>query len=505
MAISPGSGPETTTNDDRPETDSETDDGAETDGRTGAGDETEAEGGAGAEPSADTRAESEGGLESETAPAAETGTRSARADGTLVWPARYVREHLVHSGVLLFLALYPGIYTLLVNSPLRSELLAVLPEIETMVAVFYFGLFAMSFDFISGYTGYLDFGHAVFYGIGAYVVLLVATGKVPLLPAETPFVLVLVLAGLLAVVFAVLIGAVSFRLTGVYFAMITLGFGQVVYVFVRGWDYVGSNPRDGIAVSERSGFEIGVPFVDSLNLAIGQLTGDELSVLAIELSTTEVSYYMVGLVVVICYFAMQRIIHSPFGRVMIAIRENEQRAAAIGYNTFRYKLGAFAISGFFAAIAGGLFAGFRRTATPDNAFFFLVTGDALLAAIIGGFGTLAGPLYGRLFDEGVREFLSKAGEGGGLLPYLREHLSEAVLGTELLGGMTVQGAIETFLNGHASLYIGALFVLFVLFVPDGLLGTIRARLGGPVGKCLPDRAGEYVPERFERYWKGLER
>ena len=131
-----------------------------------------------------------------------------------------------------------------------------------------------------------------------------------------------------------------------------------------------------------------------------------------------------------------------------------------------------------------------------------MTGDALLAAIIGGFGTLAGPLYGRLFDEGVREFLSKAGEGSGLLPYLREHLSEATLGTDLVGGITVQGAIETFLNGHASLYIG---VLFVLFVPDGLLGAIRARLGGPIAKRLPDRIGERLPERFEQYWKTLER
>ena len=120
---------------------------------------------------------------------------------------------------------------------------------------------------------------------------------------------------------------------------------------------------------------------------------------------------MIGLVVAICYLAMQRIIHSPFGRVMIAIRENEQRAEAIGYDTFRYKLGAFAISGFFAAIAGGLFAGYRWSVSPENSLFFLVTGDALLAAIIGGFGTLAGPLFGRLFDETVQEFLSDAGQG----------------------------------------------------------------------------------------------
>jgi branched-chain amino acid transport system permease protein len=395
---------------------------------------------------------------------------------------------VVHIAVIAFLAAYPGIYTLLVNSPLSAEMTALLPRVETMIGVLYFGLFAMSFDFISGYTGYLSFGHAAFYGTGAYLVVLAANDKLPLLGPETPFMFLLVLGGLLALGLALLIGAVSFRLTGVYFAMITLGFSQVLYVFVRDWDFVGSNPRDGIAVTGRTtGFEIGVPGVDALNLAIGQLSGDEISGLFgfLSLSTSEVSYYMVGLVVLVCYFAMQRIVHSPFGRVMVAIRENEERAEAVGYDTFRYKLGAFAISAFFAAIAGGLFAGFRRSATPENAFFFLVAGDALLASIIGGFGTLAGPLYGRLFDETVREFLSKAGGGGGLLPYLQSNLGESTLQTVVFNGLTVGEAIDTFLNGHAALYIGLLFVLFVLYVPNGMVGTVRDRLGGPVAERLP--------------------
>ncbi|WP_458207561.1 branched-chain amino acid ABC transporter permease [Haladaptatus sp. NG-SE-30] len=382
-------------------------------------------------------------------------------------------------------------YHLLVNSPFGTEAATLLPRVETMLPVLYFGLFAMSFDFISGYTGYLSFGHAGFYGTGAYFVILVSNGKIPLVPEGTPFMISLLLAGLVAATLALSIGAVSFRLTGVYFAMITLGFAQVLYVFIRGWDYVGSNPRDGVFLGGSSGLNIGVPGVDALNLAIGQLTGDEVSLGFVQLGQTEVSYYMVGLVVLVCYFAMQRIIHSPFGRVMIAIRENEERAIAVGYDTFRYKLGAFAISAFFAAIAGGLLAGYQRSVSPDESFYFLVAGDALLAAIIGGFGTLAGPLYGHLFDETIREFLSKAGEGGGLLPYLRTHLGEGTMGMELFNGLTVQEGIETFLNGHANLYVGALFVLFVLFVPNGLLGTLRDRLGGLVAKELPERLRRY--------------
>ena len=386
-------------------------------------------------------------------------------------------------------ALYPLFYGAVVETAFTPEVEMLFPRVATMVAVLYFGLFAMSFDFISGYTGYLSFGHAAFYGIGAYFVVLVANGKVPLLASGTPFMFLLVLAGLLAAVAAVLIGLVSFRLTGVYFAMITLGFSQVFYVFMRGWDFLSSNPRDGVSVLGRtSGFEIGIPYVDPLNLAIGQLAGDEIEGLlgVLNLSKTAVSFYMVGLVVLVCYFALQRIIHSPFGRVMIAIRENEERARAIGYDTFRYKLGAFAISGFFAAVAGGLFAGFRRSVSPDNSLYFLETGDALLASIIGGFGTIAGPLFGRLFDSSIREFLSKEGGGGGLLPYLRNLLPEGVLQTEVVAGITPEVFIETFLNGHAALYVGAIFVLFVLYVPDGLVGTLRDRLGGTVAEKLPD-------------------
>jgi len=391
--------------------------------------------------------------------------------------------------VVLALAAYPALYHLLTQSPVGVEAETLLPRMDTMVALLYFGLFAVSFDFISGYTGYLSFGHAAFYGTGAYFVVLVANGKIPLVPSGTPFMITLLCAGLVAAVLAVGIGLVSFRLSGVYFAMITLGFAQVLYVFVRGLEWISSNPRDGASVSGSThpgGFEVGVPFVDGLNLAIGPLSGDTVTLLGHTLGTNAVSFYLVGAVVLACYLAMQRIVHSPFGQVMVAIRDNEERAEAIGYDTFRYKMGAFVTSGFFAGVAGGLFAGFRRSVTPENTFYFLVTGDALLASIIGGFGTLAGPIFGHFFDESIREFLSPAGQGGGLLPYLQTRLSEGVLSAEV-GGLTVEGFIEAALNGHASLYVGIVFVLFVLYVPNGLVGAARDRLGGPVTEKLPDR------------------
>jgi branched-chain amino acid transport system permease protein len=367
-----------------------------------------------------------------------------------------------------------------------------LPRLTTMVVVLYVGLFAMSFDFVSGYTGYLSFGHAMFYGIGAYFVVLARNGKVPGLDASASFMLLLLLGALLAFVVAVLVGAVSFRLTGVYFAMVTLGFAEVAHVFVRNWDYVGSNPRDGASVGfDRAGFEIGVPFVDRLQFAIGRLAGDSFeNVLGtgVELGSTEVSYYAIGAVVLLCYLAMQRIVHSPFGRVMVAIRENEERAEAVGYNTFWYKMGAFAVSGFFAAVAGGLFAGYRRSVAPENTFDLFVTADALLAAIIGGFGTLAGSLYGFLFHEFLQGILTT--ESHGLARFLRGTLSEAVLSAGV-GEFTVLEFINVFVDGRADLYLGVIFILFVLFVPRGILGTLRERLGGTVANTVAERVRRY--------------
>ena len=404
---------------------------------------------------------------------------------------QYLRDHVVHIGVVFAFFLYPVVHGALLATPLDSEVRTFLPGLTFMIVVLYMGLFAMSFDFISGYTGYLSFGHAAFYGTGAYFVVLAANGQVPLLPGATPFMITLLLGAMLAGVLALAIGAVSFRLTGVYFAMITLGFAQVLYELIRAWGYISSNPREGATISG-DGLEIGVPFVDSLSLAVGRLTGDSfdnLLGLGVEVSATTVSYYMLGLVVVVSYFAMQRILHSPFGRVMVAIRENEERARAVGYPVYWFKMGAFAISGFFGAIAGGIFAAYSRSVSPDNTYFFLVTADALITTIIGGFGTLAGPLYGTVFHQWLEDVLST--ESGGLALYLRGGLPDSVLAFELFG-FSVELFVNAVVDGRAPLYLGIVFVLFVLFVPNGILGTLRDRVGGTVGDKLPNHLRRYL-------------
>ncbi|SDR44854.1 branched-chain amino acid ABC transporter permease [Natronobacterium texcoconense] len=449
-------------------------------------------------------------------PASDGGTESASAstDGEEVaegsafanlledgsWVRQYLRDHTAHALVVAFFVIYPPLYGVLLRLPgidlgvvsfaPAAFFDAFLPGTTFLIAMLFLGLFAMSFDFISGYTGYLSFGHAAFYGIGAYFIVLAANGQIPGIPGGTPFMITMIIGGILAAIAALAIGAVSFRLTGVYFAMITLGFAQVLYELIRNWGYVASNPQEGPNIGGPTP-EIGVPFVDSLSVALGRLAGDSFENvlgLGIDVSATLTSYYAIGLIVLLCYFAMQRIIHSPFGRVMIAIRENEERARAVGYNVFWYKMGAFAFSAFFAAIAGALFAAFRGSASPDNTFYFLVTADALIVAIIGGLGTLAGPFFGSAFFEWLEDVLSS--EQGGLAPYLREGLPESVLQADV-GGITFLEVINAVVDGRSQLYLGIVFVLFVLFVPNGLLGSIRDRLGGTVAKRFPDYLDRY--------------
>lgn len=419
-------------------------------------------------------------------------TQSSRFEGTSFgWVPQYLKDHVVHILFIAFMAAYPAIYWYGVeNTQLVAK--SFLPRYATMVTLMYLGLFAMSFDFISGYTGYLSFGHAAFYGIGAYFVTLVADGQIPYLAADTPFMVTMMIGALVAVLIALLIGIVSFRLSGVYFAMITLGFAEVLYAMSKMGEEVAGihpgSPDDGLIWNSQNyggNPDVGIPYVwetvafgpfDQFNLIIA---GNELFVFGPRL----MQYYAIGIFALIGYFMMQRIIHSPFGRVMIAIRENEERAEAIGYNTYYYELGAFMFSAFFGAIAGTLYIAVQKQAVGDATFHFLETGHALLAAIIGGLGTLSGAFFGYMFFLSVEEFLQRGDAGGGLEPLLREFLPESVLSFSI-NNVSVKNGLNEFISGHGEFYIGLIFVVFVLYFPAGIVGEVRQRIGGTAAKAL---------------------
>ncbi len=427
------------------------------------------------------------------------------------WVTSYAREHAIHLLVVLFFVIYPGIYYYIGSADGTTVGKLLFPSMSTMLNLLTVALFAMSFDFISGYTGYLSFGHSLFFGTGVFLVLGVYADSfagIPLLgwiPSSLPFIVLMLIAGLVCIILALLVGAVSFRLTGVYFAMLTLGFAELARFTAEG--FFGTEGLTLARLDQPPG--IGVPFVDALTLPVGPfalrnnpvmlgnvpgigLVLDVLNAIPLlgayvvtnpALQGEVLSFYLVGAVVLVCYLLMQRFIHSPFGRVMIAIRENEERAKAIGYDTFRYKMGAFGISAFFAGIAGALFAVSQQQGEPARDFGVIErAGEALVATLIGGIGTLAGPFFGYLFDFNLREIAGGKGNNG-IRQFLADNLTWLLNTT--LPGTSVEEIVDIWIVGHPSLYIGIVFVLFILFVPGGLLGTLRLAIGGHVAKAFP--------------------
>jgi branched-chain amino acid transport system permease protein len=230
-------------------------------------------------------------------------------------------------------------------------------------------LFAMSLNLLLGYTGLVSFGHAAYFGIGAYTcALLMKSANAPFLPS-------LLAAGLMAGAFALLFGFFCVRLTRIYFAMLTLAFAQIVWAICFKWNDV-------------TGGEQGLPNVPYPDMAwMGALpilgnfrVGDH--------------FYLGALTIVaLCFAALRRIVASPFGRVLTVIRDNPERAQFIGVNVRAYQLAAFVLAGFFAGVSGGLFGIFNRGVFPDFAFW-TKSAEPLIMTILGGMGSFWGPAVG---------------------------------------------------------------------------------------------------------------
>jgi branched-chain amino acid transport system permease protein len=275
--------------------------------------------------------------------------------------------------------------------------------------VFIWAVFAISYDILIGFTGIVSFGHSLFLAVGAYSVAIVVM-KLGLSPAVA-----LVIAIFASALISVVVGALSLRLKGHYFAMITLAFAEVGHV---------------------------------LALKMSQWTGGEdgLSVRVPIWLTNRTNDYYVGLIFLgVIFFMVRRIMESPTGRVLAAIRENENRAQALGYNVTAYKVGAMTISGVIAGLAG------VAMATVDTRFAIASlstsgpTIDVLLMTVVGGVGTLTGPVLG----AAVIRLLSYA------LPGLKD----------------ISPLFERW-----QLFLGLIYVGTVLFLPYGIVGTYRTRV-----------------------------
>jgi len=225
-----------------------------------------------------------------------------------------------------------------------------------------FALFACAFNLLIGFVGLLSFGHAAYFGMGSYVTAWTAKNW-----GVTPEIAIL-LGGLTGAALGCLFGALAIRRQGLYFAMITLALAQMNYFFCLQAPFTGG--EDGIQQVPR-----------------GALFG------LISLRTDLAMYVVVAVVFLLCFLLIHRVVHSPFGQVLKAIRENEPRATSLGYRTDDYKLIAFVLSTFIAGIAGGTKALVFGIATLTDVNYAM-SGEVVLMNLLGGMGTIFGPVVG---------------------------------------------------------------------------------------------------------------
>jgi branched-chain amino acid transport system permease protein len=246
-----------------------------------------------------------------------------------------------------------------------------------------FAIFAMAYDLVLGYAGMLSFGHAAFFGLGAY-----STGII--LIRVYPSVLLGLLAGvIISSSGALLIGFLSIRRRGIYFTMVTLAFAQMFYFMAFKWTGL-TGGDDGLQ---------GVP-----RPSLGPLD------LRSELTLYYFILFFAILSVVICF----RAVNSPFGKTLQALRENKDRAMSIGYDVDKFKLIVFVISGFFSGLAGGLYA-LLLNFVPLSSLYWTNSGEVVVMSIVGGMGTLFGPVLGALGIILLRDILSNFTESWSLV------------------------------------------------------------------------------------------
>jgi branched-chain amino acid transport system permease protein len=276
------------------------------------------------------------------------------------------------------------------------------------------GAVALSVDILLGYVGLLSLGQALYFGLAAYLTALCY------LHVTASFWLAAGLVSLVVAVFSAVLGAIAIRAKGVYFALITFGAAEI-------FSKIASNTRE---IGGSDGL-IGIP-VPTIRVLPG---------LDIPLANNVVFYYVVLLALVAAYLGVRRLLDTAFGSVLRAIRDNSDRVPYLGYNPFWYKFYAYLLAAQVAAL-GGLFYPMLRGFVAPNLFGFDISTQSVVMTLVGGVGTLIGPLVGGI----VITFLESV-----IASHTERHL----------------------------MLLGAIFVVFVLFLPDGLVGLVRRAFNRP--------------------------
>ena len=331
-------------------------------------------------------------------------------------------------GFLLFIAImiaFPFVMNLITGTGLNSGITKFWQG--QLITFFVMAVLAMSYDLLIGYGGILSFGHAASFGGGAYAFALLMAHwapefmskyKILIGKADITQIIVLFLVFLVVLVISVLIGLVfsvtSIRLKGTYFAMLTLAIGEAFHILIKSTDlHKWTGADEGLH---------GVPVPLWINPTQNRLT----------------VYFIALAFLLTSYLLMKRMTNSPTGRVVVANRENEDRMRMIGYNPVVYRTIAFIISSVFAGLAGMLYSIWNTSATPSM-ISAVTTVDALIMTILGGMGTLVGPIIGAGISQVIQQFF------------------------------------YTWFGARWPLVFGLLFVLIVMFLPYGIVGTWRLK------------------------------
>lgn len=319
------------------------------------------------------------------------------------------------------------------------------PDLLQKFAIF--GIFAIGFNILFGLTGYLSFGHAVFLGIGSYAAVwsfkLLTMNVIP----------AIVFATLLAGVFAVVIGFLSLRRSGIYFSILTLAFAQMSYNLAYSVLTPITNGETGLQLTINdprvfdSAVTEGLPSTTLFGMSMSGYPG----------------FYFCAVLLIIAFFISLRIFRSPFGLKLRAIKSNQTRMRYTGFNTKPYLLTAFVISGMYAGLAGSLLAITDPLAGAER-MQWTASGEVVLMTILGGAGTLLGPLLGSSIIKYFENIFSALNDGQlheifSFLPDWLENIVVAIAGE--------------FVGDGWHLTLGLLFMIVVIFLPGGVVEGIR--------------------------------
>ncbi|NOQ77902.1 MAG: branched-chain amino acid ABC transporter permease [Gammaproteobacteria bacterium] len=321
------------------------------------------------------------------------------------------------------------------------------PDLLQKFAIF--GIFAVGYNILFGLTGYLSFGHAAFLGIGSYTaVWSFKLLTMNILPA-------IIFSTLMAGLFAVLIGFITLRRSGIYFSILTLAFAQMFYNLAYSVLTPITNGETGLQLARSDARVIdrlfseageGLPSTDFFGFAMSGYSG----------------FYVCAVILIVAFFISQRIFHSPFGIKLRAIKSNQTRMKYTGYNTKPYLLTAFVISGMYAGLAGGLMAATDPLAGAER-MQWTASGEVVLMTILGGVGTLIGPLLGVGIIKYFENIFSALNDQA-------LHQAYAFMPDWLANIMVA--LTSPFVGEGWHLTLGMLFVLIVVFLPGGIMEGI---------------------------------